>query len=32
MTQLKKPDEIRILIGYLDRNRPYIPVMPYENG
>ena len=25
MTHLKKPDEIRILIGYLDRNRPYIP-------
>ena len=22
---LKKPDEIRILIGYLERNRPYIP-------
>ena len=22
---LKKPDEIRVLIGYLDRNRPYIP-------
>lgn len=22
---LKKPDEIRVLIGYLERNRPYIP-------
>lgn len=25
MTHLKKPDEIRILLGYLDRNRPYSP-------
>lgn len=24
-TSLKKPDEIRVLIGYLERNRPYIP-------
>lgn len=24
-THLKKPDEIRVLIGYLERNCPYIP-------
>jgi hypothetical protein len=24
-TQLKNPDELRILIGYLERHRPYIP-------
>lgn len=24
-THLKQPDEIRVLKGYLDRNRPYIP-------
>ena len=24
-TSLKQPDEIRVLIGYLERNRPYIP-------
>ena len=25
MTHLKQPDEIRVLIGYLERNRAYIP-------
>lgn len=24
-TDLKKPDEIRVLIGYLERHRPYLP-------